>query len=413
MPGNRLHKHSFGYGLLLAAGWGLHRAYYRKFVVKGRKHIPKNGPVLFAASHQNALMDALAVIYAARRQIVFLARADIFRRNLISSLLRFLKILPVYRIRDGYSSLGQNQETFDQVFKILKHNRTVGLFPEGFHEGKKKLKPLRKGIARMAFQAEEKTDFSLGLQIVPVGLDYSDYFLPGSDLLVIFGEPIRVADYRDHYRENPSAAIIKLRDDLAAAMREIMIDIPDDDHYETILSNAMQKSVFELKKRGMRTTLYNRYMIIKELCNEMSSRGTFRGTFPSAPPLKVPHPASKFIKYSLLFLLSPLFILGTLINIIPALIADHVSRGVKDPHLAVSVRFGAGFFLYILWHVMIAIAALVIIPELIAAVFAILLVPVSGIIALQYSRHFHLIYRYLSPPVLRTSTDRTTGSKQN
>ena len=57
-------------------------------------------------------MDALAVLFTHNGQPVFLARADIFKKKMIAAILYFLKILPVYRIRDGFSSLKANDEIF-------------------------------------------------------------------------------------------------------------------------------------------------------------------------------------------------------------------------------------------------------------------------------------------------------------
>jgi 1-acyl-sn-glycerol-3-phosphate acyltransferase len=372
----RLHRFSPLFEAFLWWGTFWHRIYYRKFVVKGRNNIPSLNPVIFAASHQNALMDALAVIFASRRQIVFLARADIFRNKIAAGILRELKILPVYRIRDGYTSLGRNQETFDEVYEVLRHGRPVGIFPEGFHLGRKKLKPLRKGIARMAFQAEEKSDFSLGLQIVPTGIDYSDYFRPGSDLLVQFGPPIRVSDYRDLYLENPSAAILRLRSDVALAMKELMIDIQHDEQYHTILSASESLAGTELKLRGMKVNLFNRFLIIKELSSES----------PSLQP-NTHNPGRKAILISLLLLLIPVFIPCLILNLAPAWLSSRLAKGMADPHLAVSVRFGAGLILFPAWYLVLFITGILFLPLhwAFTGVMTVLL-PFTALFALYYLR---------------------------
>ena len=50
--------------------------FYGKVEVKGLENIPRNEPVIFAPNHQNALMDALIVLFSAPQDIVFLARAE-------------------------------------------------------------------------------------------------------------------------------------------------------------------------------------------------------------------------------------------------------------------------------------------------------------------------------------------------
>src|SRR5665811_1721793 len=84
----------------------IHRIYYKRITVVGYEKIPVKTPVIFAPNHQNALMDAFAVMFPARKHVVFMARADIFKKPAIAKILNMLQILPIYRIRDGYGELG-------------------------------------------------------------------------------------------------------------------------------------------------------------------------------------------------------------------------------------------------------------------------------------------------------------------
>ena len=84
--------------------------FYGKVEYHGRENIPRNEPVIFAPNHQNALMDALILLYSAPQDIVFLARADIFNNRVLAFFLNSMKMLPVFRQRDGASELGKNVE---------------------------------------------------------------------------------------------------------------------------------------------------------------------------------------------------------------------------------------------------------------------------------------------------------------
>ena len=55
--------------------------YYGKVEINGKENIPRGEPVIFAPNHQNALMDALIVLFSAPQDVVFLARADIFNNR--------------------------------------------------------------------------------------------------------------------------------------------------------------------------------------------------------------------------------------------------------------------------------------------------------------------------------------------
>jgi 1-acyl-sn-glycerol-3-phosphate acyltransferase len=128
--------------------------FYRKVDVIGAKDVPNEGSVIFTPNHQNALMDALSVICTKNRQPVFVARADIFKKPFIIAILHFLRILPIFRKRDGGNSSDNNQETFDLIMTVLKNRQAVGIMPEGNHNDIKRLRMLQKGIFRMAMQAQ-------------------------------------------------------------------------------------------------------------------------------------------------------------------------------------------------------------------------------------------------------------------
>jgi len=100
----------------------LYGFYFSRFRIEAADKIPKGKPVILAPNHQNALMDALAFVSGLKgKQTVFLARADVFKSKFVIKILTFIKILPVYRIRDGRSELQKNEEIFEITSNVL-HN---------------------------------------------------------------------------------------------------------------------------------------------------------------------------------------------------------------------------------------------------------------------------------------------------
>ncbi|MEA3448898.1 MAG: 1-acyl-sn-glycerol-3-phosphate acyltransferase [Bacteroidota bacterium] len=203
----------------------IHRIFYRKIVVDGKENIPKGTPIVYAPNHQNALMDPLAIIFTTHQQVVFLARADIFHIPLLPGFFRWLKILPVYRIRDGKENLSNNEDSFDAAIKVLENKRQLSLFPEAAHSNKRHLLSYKKGIPRIVFQAEEKHHFQLGIKIVPIGIYYSKYNTFRNILHVRYGKPIDVKTYKQQYKENPNKTMIQLRDDMKKATEPLVINI--------------------------------------------------------------------------------------------------------------------------------------------------------------------------------------------
>src|SRR5512133_623451 len=226
MGKENIEKYSARYALLKSvAGFWHNKVFYRKVIVVGRENINPDHHLIFAPNHQNALMDALAVLFTHKGQLIFLARADIFKKKPVAALLYFLKILPVYRIRDGFSSLKGNDEIFTKTIDVLKNKNGLVILPEGDHAGFRRLRQLKKGICRIAFQAEEATGYDLKLKIIPVGLEFTHYTRYRQVLTVVYGRPIEVSDYTDLYKASPEKAFNELRERLSDEIKNLMVHI--------------------------------------------------------------------------------------------------------------------------------------------------------------------------------------------
>ncbi len=228
----KLENWSPGYAVARPIIRFVHRLMYRKYQVLGKENIKGGQPIIFAPNHQNALSDALIVLFATLFQPVWLARADIFASKAVAGILHFMKMSPVYRIRDGKDSLGKNQEVFDMAIRVLKNKRQLALFPEATHSGKRQAIVHKKAVPRIAFMAGEETNFELDIKIVPTGIYYSHYYAFDKDGLVVFGKPLNLIDYKERYLQSPSEATNALRKDLNQAVLDISFNIPSKKHYE-------------------------------------------------------------------------------------------------------------------------------------------------------------------------------------
>lgn len=230
-----IERHSVKYQLTKYVVDFFFRRYLRTQVV-GMEKLQKDKTYIFAPNHQGALMDALAILSMKTHwQPVFLARADIFKNPKVANILYFLKILPIFRIRDGYDSLAQNDKIFKKTMEVLHNKNGLVILPEGNHGEFKRLRTLKKGIARIAFQAEETSGGELDIQIVPLGIDYSDYVKVRSKLLVRVGEPFGIKQYMDLYHQNNALAYNALMEELAQRMKAEMINIETVDDYNAYM----------------------------------------------------------------------------------------------------------------------------------------------------------------------------------
>jgi 1-acyl-sn-glycerol-3-phosphate acyltransferase len=218
--------------------------YFRKLRATGLKNIPSKGPVIYAINHQNSLLDAFVCHAFSWRNPYFLTRADVFNNKFIDKFLRGVKMLPIYRIRDGRDSMKKNDQIFESTKEILADGGVVGIFPEGSHSLTHKLRPLKKGIARIAFMTDAAADFKLKVQIVPIGIHYESYFSPKGRTLVTCGKPISVADYKQTYLKDESKAFNELLAELSLRMKSLILNIESKD-YDQVYEDFERKRVYK------------------------------------------------------------------------------------------------------------------------------------------------------------------------
>ena len=150
----------------------------------GLEKIPTDGAVILAPNHANALMDALVVLGRKKEPTVFVARADLFKIPILAKIFHFLKIMPIMRIRDGVSEVKKNDDTIQKSIDVLLDKVPFCILPEGTHRAKHSLLPLGKGIFRIAIQTQELLGEKAPLYIVPLGLEYGNFFRFRSTVLV-------------------------------------------------------------------------------------------------------------------------------------------------------------------------------------------------------------------------------------
>ena len=207
------------------------RLSYRTIKYVGLENLPKDGAIIFAPNHTNALMDALVVLAMDTRPKVFVARADIFRNPILADILNYLKIMPIMRMRDGIDEVKKNNKTIEKAVDVLHDKVPFCIFPEGTHQTKYSLQTLSKGVFRIAFQAQELMP-DMPLYIVPVGIRYGNFFRFRSTVRVQMGEPINVRDYLSENAEKSAPEQMnELRQVLSERLRKAILYIPNDEHY--------------------------------------------------------------------------------------------------------------------------------------------------------------------------------------
>ncbi len=431
MGKENIEQYSKRYAILkVVAGFWHNNIFYRRVIVVGRENINPDHHLIFAPNHQNALMDALAVLFTHKGQPVFLARADIFKRKTIASILYFLKILPIYRIRDGFNTLKGNDEIFDKTVDVLRNKNGLVILPEGDHAGYRRLRQLKKGICRIAFMADEASDFEMKIKIIPVGLEFTNYQRFRQVLTVVYGKPVEVDEYHELYKKSPEIALNELRNRLAREMRMLMVHIDSEEDYEAIdelrsLVNGQYSDDVSFPKlfrdRMLIDKLNNLKITNTELYKKICSLSL--NVKQKAKDLKADyllleknrHPLGWLILGLIgLVITLPLFIYGTIFTLFFLGIPNSQIPKIRDRQFHSSIRYGISLGLALVFIPVFLITFLLIFSPLWLGLFLFLALPVSGLFAVNYWHYLRRIIggfrinqyiRKNNPEYIRLKTD--------
>lgn len=333
--------------------------FYKRYGIKNRKSITVKGPVIVAINHPNAFMDpAMFSFISYPPKFYFLARGDVFKPGIASYVFEGLGIAPIFRMQDGgKEGLKKNDETYRRVFGMLKENKKVIIFAEGLCVQERRLRPLKKGVPRMVFNAMEEIN-NPNLTVVPVGVNYTNPKKFRSNLFYNVGEPIRVADFMEEYKAQPARTLNTFIKVLEPKMKELIVHIenPKNDKLvgwleELFLRDWCKKRRWnyknldhELKMSQQITAMVNVADVEnKAVIDELNEK--CKVYFKNLNKLKIrdwlvnPHHKSKvswlhfFVRTILLLVFSPLWIRGLIGNYLPykasEKITDKMVRNVE------------------------------------------------------------------------------------
>lgn len=231
----QVYDKNFGY-TLLRTFWvnPIIKLSLRRLVVRGQENLPKDGAIVIGCNHTSALLDPLVILRTMNRATVFMTRADIFRKPFLQKIFTFLKMLPIFRIRDGYAAVKQNEEIISKCGDVLQHGYPLALFPEATHRPKHSLLPLSKGIFHIALEANKRIGHERPVYIVPMGLEYGRYFRYRSTVVATYGEAINVTEFVKQHEDEvtPARLLAMLREELATRMSKLIAYVPDTEDYD-------------------------------------------------------------------------------------------------------------------------------------------------------------------------------------
>lgn len=309
---------------------GLH-FYLRKWQVEGRENVPTQGPLIYIANHQNAFLDAILMTCSASRNPYYLARANVFQKAWAAKLLSLIHLKPIYRFRDGFSTLKNNDIIMQDCIDLMKKGEVILLFPEGNHNEPWSMRAFQKGFARMAMMFHEQSN-GAPLHIVPIGIHYTDHHAFNTRVLIHYGKPLLVTDLiRDEQSDRGKLeAIVEAGE---VAIKKLALDLKPENEYEKRKEHLLENRQFKT-----------------DMMQQLEADRAIAASYPSSQP--------KRSAYNLLVQLVrlPFALYVYLTHGIPYLwMKNFIQKKIKDPQFISSVKYAIGIFAIPVYYLLITL----------------------------------------------------------
>lgn len=382
--------------------------FFRRFVVRNRHLMLGHGPLLVVANHPNTFMDPIVIASLLPQQVYFIAKSTVFSSPLHKWLLHRMNLIPIHRREDKPDQPVDNEATFRASYQALAAHKTLLIFPEGTSFNERRLRKIKTGTARMALGAVEFAPQAANLQILPVGLNYSDPTRFRSDVFVNVGKPIPVASYLEQYQHDEKGTVNELTDQIRQQLEKLIVVTPSDD--EDVLVRQIEQ-VYKEKlaaqtpieaPRHVRDFLLTR-AIIKGLAHFLEKQ-----------PLRVEHFRKKMRSYNeqlqeldlqhlptveennvllrqslartlLLALTMPLYLYGLINNylayIIPSKVADALT---EEQEFRAPIMLSVGIFSFPVLYTLQVILFWHLLPDTAYLMLYLISLPLSGFFTLRY-----------------------------
>lgn len=340
-------------------------AHYLEIKGIGLKRIPKNGACMIAATHPNSFLDAIIIACLIDRPLHFLARSDVFRAKWADKILRKLNLIPIYRLQEGPKSLTRNDDTFRECHSILEQGGAILIFIEGLSLIDYKIRPLKKGLARIAFGFTQKNDFKLNCAIVPISLNYDRPKDFRSKVNVGVGQVQYILDYQENFEMNENRAFEILNKVLFKELSEHTIQVEAKNY-------MVYKALSELDNCFEQNSL-NRKILIADHISAVSKNNpdclirlseVVTNAFKILKSYRLNFRKMKsnvglsITDILLIIAATPFAIVSFLLNFLPFVFAKSITeRKVKLDEFYASVRLVLGTILWMLWSIILTVIA--------------------------------------------------------
>lgn len=165
--------------------------------VNGEENIPKEGACVFVANHQSQ-MDAVAMMYAVKRRVGFVAKNDLEKVPLLNKWMKLMGTTFVDR-----KNPRQALKDIEEATMTVMGGTPMCVYPEGTRSKTNEMLPFKTGVFKIIERAK--------VPVIPVSIDGTrdtwenngNKFKKGK-IVMTFSSPIDTKDYeKKDFRELP------------------------------------------------------------------------------------------------------------------------------------------------------------------------------------------------------------------
>ncbi|KAK0462553.1 uncharacterized protein EV420DRAFT_1265530 [Desarmillaria tabescens] len=221
-------------------------SFFTEIRVIGEENVPKDGPIIVAATHHNMILDPiiLSTSFPYKRILHYWSKASLYANPVVRYILLSTGNIPVDR------KSKDRQVLFKGTFEALAKGGAVALFPEGTSYTEPRIMQVKDGAAWAALEYTKWLKANLGkassseVKIIPVAIVYTNKSKYRSNVIVEFGRPIPMDAYLEQFNDptegEPRLAAKSLTRTLENELIESTINAPD---WDTLYTARMARDL--------------------------------------------------------------------------------------------------------------------------------------------------------------------------
>jgi len=199
--------------------------FFRKLYLSGLENLDWSKPLILASNHPTAFIEPCILACWLPKPLHFMTRGDLFLNPVSNWILRDFNMIPLYRMGDaGVAGVKENFRSVEETVTVLRTLQPVHILAEGHTVHEKRLRPLRKGTARIALAAQDKNP-ELDIQLIPVGVNYTYADRFRSEVMIHFGNPISVRDHLPAFKANAPGGMKEITEALRRELEKHVVVI--------------------------------------------------------------------------------------------------------------------------------------------------------------------------------------------